>query len=233
MDAHEAGGEKRPGSSIRRLFVESPTSIGARARARRWELLQGHFPDFSRMRVVDLGGTVSSWERAPVRPAHVTVLNVSDPGRAEVPWITAARGDACRATGELRKAGLADTYDLVYSNSVIEHLGGHAMRAAFAAEVHGLASRHWIQTPYRFFPVEPHWLFPGMQFLPLALRVRLAWRWPLSHTRPQSLRDAKSQVMWTELIGVTDLKAYFPESVIVRERVLGLTKSIMAVNTGA
>ena len=29
-----------------------------------------------------------------------------------------------------------------------------------------------VQTPYRYFPVEPHWLFPGLQFLPMGLRAR-------------------------------------------------------------
>ena len=31
-----------------------------------------------------------------------------------------------------------------------------------------------MQTPYRYFPIEPHWLFPGMQFLPLPVRWSIA-----------------------------------------------------------
>ena len=36
-----------------------------------------------------------------------------------------------------------------------------------------LAQLHWVQTPYRYFPVEPHFLFPGFQFLPLTVRAVL------------------------------------------------------------
>ena len=61
-------------------------------------------------------------------------------------------------------AGAPMSYDVVFSNSLLEHVGGHAQRAALAREVRSLAPRHWVQTPYRYFPLEPHWLFPGMQF---------------------------------------------------------------------
>lgn len=51
-------------------------------------------------------------------------------------------------------------FGLVYSNSLIEHLGGHARRAAFAEQVRSLAPRHWVQTPYRYSLIKPHWLVP-------------------------------------------------------------------------
>ena len=28
-----------------------------------------------------------------------------------------------------------------------------------------------VQIPYRYFPIEPHWLFPGLQFLPQRARI--------------------------------------------------------------
>lgn len=63
-------------------------------------------------------------------------------------------------------------FDLVYSNSVIEHVGGHARSCDFAGMVKTLARRHWgVQTPYRYFSIEPHWLFPGLQFLPQSARA--------------------------------------------------------------
>jgi hypothetical protein len=38
-----------------------------------------------------------------------------------------------------------------------------------------------------------------------------------------------SEVQWTELVGVAEMRAYFPGSEIHRERVAGLTKSLVAV----
>jgi hypothetical protein len=37
-----------------------------------------------------------------------------------------------------------------------------------------------------------------------------------------------SEVQWTELIGIAELRAYFPGSEIRREKLAGLTKSIIA-----
>jgi hypothetical protein len=218
-----------PGQALRRRLVDSPTSFGARKRAERWALVQRLFPDMATMRVVDLGGTVESWHRAPVRPAQVVVVNLFEPGESEDDRLVPVTGDACDARTALRAAGAGTDFDLVFSNSLIEHVGGHAQRVAFAAEVHALAPRHWVQTPYRYFPFEPHWLFPMLQFLPLAARARVAAVWPLAHSRPADAATAMSEVQWTELVGVAELRAYFPRSEIFREKVAGLTKSITAV----
>ncbi|MFC7448779.1 methyltransferase type 11 [Rhodococcus daqingensis] len=217
------------GSRLRRLLVDSPASLGARARARRWQVFRETFPEIENLRVLDLGGTVESWRRAPVRPRHVTVLNLFEPGEAQDDWITPVVGDACAAGEALAGADLDAHFDLVFSNSLIEHVGGHARRADLARQIHQLAPRHWVQTPYRYFPVEPHWLFPGMQFMPAAARVAIARHWPLVHTRPESYDDAVDAVLWTELVGITEMRDYFPTSAIVRERVLGVPKSLIAV----
>jgi hypothetical protein len=68
-----------------------------------------------------------------------------------------------------------------------------------------------------------------MQFLPVAARTRIAKEWPLVHTRPATTAEALADVQWTELIGVTELHGYFPDSQVVKERMGGLVKSIVAV----
>jgi hypothetical protein len=216
-------------TAIRRSLVESPRSLGARARARRWQLIGELFPDLGRLRVVDLGGTVEAWQRAPLRPAHVTVLNLFEPGKSDAKWVTAVVGDACEPDDALASATGGAEFDLVFSNSLLEHVGGHANRQKVAEAVRRLAPRHWVQTPYRYFPLEPHWLFPGMQWLPVAARARIAATWPLSHNGRQSLEAARRSVLWTELVGIAEMREYFPDSEIVHERVAGLTKSLVAV----
>jgi hypothetical protein len=181
------------------------------------------------LEIIDLGGTVDAWLRAPIRPKHVTVLNLLEPGVSTEDWITPVLGDACEASAVLHAAGSKTRFDLAYSNAVLEHVGGYSARVKFAAAARTLASRHWIQTPYRYFPIEPHWLFPGMQFLPLAARVQVARHWPLAHTPSDTLEDARQSVLWTELISVTELTELFPDSDLVRERIAGLTKSIVAL----
>lgn len=222
-------GKKLDASRARRVFVESPNSLGGKARMRRWAMLEEAIPEVRAMRLLDLGGTVESWRRSPVKPAHVTVLNLYEPGDSEDDSILPLVGDACDAAAVLASAGVAADFDVVFSNSLLEHVGGHARRVALANQVRQLAPHHWIQTPYRYFPVEPHWLFPAMQFMPAAVRVKIATHWPLVHTRPSNVQDARREVLWTELVSRTEMRDYFPDSIILDEKMLGITKSIIAV----
>jgi len=213
--------------ALRNRFVDAPNSMGARWRARRWQWLMDTFPEFDKMSVLDIGGRVESWRRAPVRPDHVHVVNLEDqPG--DVPdWAEVDYADACA----LPESIASRRYDLVFSNSVIEHVGGHERRLRFAEAVRTLGDAYWVQTPYRYFPIEPHWVAPGMQFTPLAVRQRLAHRWPLAHTKPANRADALDAVLWVELMDRTQMRHYFPDCTLRAERVAGMTKSLIAVRT--
>jgi hypothetical protein len=211
---------------LRNLLVDGPASVGQRMRARRWDLLRTQFPDIESMSVIDLGGTVEAWLRAPIRPGSVHVVNLEPELATDTPgWIRAEQGNACDLPAHISNA----TYDMVFSNSVLEHVGGHAQRMRFAESVHKLGDSHWVQTPYRYFPVEPHWLFPGFQFLPLALRARLSQQWPLAHTKSSTRHEGLEAAMWVELVSRSEMAYYFPSSVIHAERMAGLTKSIVAI----
>jgi hypothetical protein len=203
----------------------SPTSLSGRARARRWELFTERFPDHGEMRVLDLGGTVNAWRRAPVSPHQVVTLNLKRED-SDLDWVVPMVGDACEPPSDL--AG--ERFDLVFSNSVIEHVGGHARRAAFAETVHTFGHRHWVQTPYRYFPLEPHWLFPGFQFLPVKAKARVMCHWPIgAYTKEHDFGRAVSSALMIELVSETAMRHYFADSAIVHERILGLTKSLIAI----
>jgi hypothetical protein len=216
------------GKSIRNRFVDSPDSWGARRRARRWNWLVETFPDLDQMSVIDLGGSVESWMRAPVRPKHVHVVNLEEQPGEPPEWAEVDYADACMLPERIASR----RYDLAFSNSVIEHVGGHERRIRFAEAVRTLGDAYWVQTPYRYFPVEPHWVAPGMQFMPLALRRRMAYSWPLAHTKARDKHDALSNAMWIELVDRTQMRYYFPDATLRPERLLGLTKSLTAIRTG-
>ena len=67
-----------------------------------------------------------------------------------------------------------DEFDLVYCSSVIEHVPP-ARRKAFARELRRVGRGWYVQTPAYSFPIEPHSLLPGAQWLPVGLRRRY-WR---------------------------------------------------------
>jgi hypothetical protein len=218
-------GNGRLARRLRHLIADpmESRSVGTYLRSRRWDIFRERFPKITEMRVIDLGGTALHWQTSPLRPASVVVVNlVTD--SSPVAWINTVQGDACELPPELGGC----TFDLVYSNSLIEHVGGHSHRSRFAQNVRSLAPHHWVQTPYRYFPIEPHWLFPGLQFLPQCARAAAIRHWPLSPVRPDP-QEALRDVLEVELLSKTEMEFYFDQSEIVHERVLGITKSLIAV----
>jgi hypothetical protein len=79
-----------------------------------------------------------------------------------------------------------------------------------------------VQTPNKFFPIEPHYQVPLFQFLPRRARMALNRRFSLGW---------QGKGHWEEitLLSAGDLKRLFPGAEIRREKVLGLTKSLIAV----
>lgn len=196
------------------------TSVSGRARARRWNYFTETFPDLADMSVLDLGGTPSFWVNASVRPASVRCVNLDPDHQSIDSWLEYVVGDAC-----VTQPG---TYDLVVSNSLIEHVGGHERRLRFAEVVEAASTRHWVQTPYRYFPVEPHWVFPGFQFLPIPVARRVSERWKVGHIRSER-STSWADVAWVELLSITDMRGYFPNSDVWLERWAGLPKSLVAI----
>ena len=136
-----------------------------RARARRHR----HFldllaPDAS-TRIVDIGcGGIGLRGLAPA--LDITGVDLVQRPGYPGPFVVADAAEGLPfADGE---------FDLAYCNSVIEHVVP-ARRAAFAAELRRVARGWYVQTPARSFPIEPHSLLPGAQWLPAALRRRY-WR---------------------------------------------------------
>lgn len=112
-------------------------------------------------------------------------------------------------------------FPVVFSNSVIEHVP-RERQSAFAEEIRRVGRRYFVQTPNRYFPIEPHYQLPLFQFLPE--RVRRA----LNRTLSLGWREKGH---WEEinLLSARDLRRLFPDGELHRERVLGLTKSLMVV----
>ncbi|MEO1137300.1 MAG: class I SAM-dependent methyltransferase, partial [Pseudomonadota bacterium] len=106
------------------------------------------------MRVLDLGGQPQIWNFVKT-PLDIVILNL--PGVAAPPPIESAHqfeyveGDGCSVENYGDKA-----FALVFSNSVIEHVGDKARQRAFASEIRRLSNKYWVQTPSIWFPIEAH-----------------------------------------------------------------------------
>ena len=112
-------------------------------------------------------------------------------------------------------------FPLAFSSSVIEHVPKE-LQAAFASEIRRVSERYYVQTPNRWFPIEPHYQFPFFQFFPERLQRWLNSRFTLGWRKKGSWEEAN-------LLSAGDLRRLFPDGEIHREKLLGLTKSLMVV----
>lgn len=117
------------------------------------------------------------------------------------------------------------SFDVVYSNSVIEHIPEPRDQARMAAEIRRVGRRYYLQTPNRAFPIEPHFLFPGFQFLPERAKRWLADRW----TPAAMLGWYPRHYERIRLLTRADLAALFPDAIIHEEHAGPLVKSFMVV----
>ena len=175
-------------------------------------------------RILDVGGTALNWSFVRTRP-RITFLNLPTDGDSNV-------------IGDGRHLPFRDrSFDLVFSNSVIEHLSSEEDQRRFANEVRRTGRAYWVQTPDRRFPIEPHLLTPFIHWLPREARKAIARRFTV-----WSLIERPSQDRWefyirhcseeVRLLDRRQLQDLFPEAEIRQERFLGMSKSLIAVWRG-
>jgi hypothetical protein len=217
---------------IHKHFADSTNeqSVATRLRRRRFtvllEMLRNRTGPIS---ILDIGGTAQYWDMmrgiglVPIPQVHITLLNLEACAVTQ-PHFTSLAGDG-RAMGQFTD----HHFDIVFSNSTIEHVGGFADQERMAQEVRRVGKQYYVQTPNRHFPIEPHFVFPFFHFLPVAARVWLAQRYSLGwYPRMRDYGTALNAVRSIRLLTRSEIQQLFPEATIVEERAYGLVKSFVA-----
>lgn len=176
--------------------------------------------------ILDVGGSPFNWQLIDC-DAQITSLNLEhwpDVRTTAPAQFTFVRGDGTRLPF------VDGCFDIGYSNSVIEHLFTYEQQQRFAAEMRRSADGLWVQAPARSFPIEPHYLTPLIHFLPKRWQKKLLRNFTVFGliTRP-SQPQIDSIVEEIRLVTYDEMKALFPDCLILREKVLFLTKSLIAV----
>ena len=182
------------------------------------------------LNILDIGGTLEFWVNSgfladllQIKEINITLLNIKE-YQSNHPNIKTAIGDATNL-----KQFRDGEFDIVFSNSVIEHLFTYENQLLMAAEIKRISKRFFIQTPNKYFPIEPHFQFPLFQFLPLSIKVilirnfKLGWR-----NKAATKEQAVKTVTEIRLLGKKELNKLFPNSKIYQEKFFGLTKSLTA-----
>jgi hypothetical protein len=171
--------------------------------------------------VLDVGGSEFNWKLLPVLP-RILLLNVAEPAvkNANFTYVVA----------DGRHVPFKDRgFDLVYSNSVLEHVGGPEDQRLFAMECRRVGRRYYVQTPNRRFFIEPHLITPLLHWLPFRTQrifLRNFTLWGLV-TRPTK-KECDDLLNDTRLLVENELQNLFPDAEIWHERFLGMTKSLIA-----
>ena len=201
-------------------------SLAVQFRRRRFAFFQSLLSHLERpVRILDVGGTETYWKMMEVKAGDqvfITLLNLTQTD-VSFPNVTSIAGDA--------RAIMAEdaSFDVVFSNSVIEHVGIYQDQLQMSKEVRRVGKRYFVQTPNKYFPLEPHFLFPLFQFLPINIRVLLLQNFRLGwFSKTPDKVKAREIVETIRLLDKREFLSLFPNAQIYEEKIFGMTKSFVA-----
>ncbi len=210
---------------------DNPNSLGYKFRIKRLQEFEkmffSRFSGLEKIEILDVGGTSYFWKNSTLlsHPGlRITLLNLY-PVETSHPAIHAVQGDAT----DMREFETG-SFDLVFSNSVIEHLYTLELQQKMASEILRVGKSYFIQTPNVYFPIEAHYALPFAQYYPKAFLHFVLTQTKLSRMKKWSSAEASQYIAEIRLLNAQEMKALFPGASLLKEKVLGLTKSITAHN---
>ena len=196
-------------------------------RKRRWNWFLEILQPRPGQNILDVGGTPAFWAGSGLEGVQVVCLN-PDPGArgdALPPGVEFVQGDGCR----IYEYFGGQKFDIVFSNSVIEHLGSAARQKKFAEEVCQAGRQVWVQTPAYECPFEPHFLAPGFHWLPVAWRKQTArWLTPWGWMQRPTRQEVSRIVDEIRLLRRGEFRGLFPGCLFLEEKIGPLPKSYIA-----
>jgi 2-polyprenyl-3-methyl-5-hydroxy-6-metoxy-1,4-benzoquinol methylase len=206
---------------------DNPKSLGYKFRKKRLQEFEKlffiRFSGIEKIEILDVGGTSNFWQHSTLlsHPGlRITLLNLY-PVETSHPAIHAIQGDAT----DLREFE-EGSFDLVFSNSVIEHLYTLEQQQKMASEIRRVGKSYFIQTPNVYFPIEAHYALPFAQYYPKAFLLFILTKTKLSRLKKWSSAEASQYIAEIRLLNAQEMRALFPGASLLKEKVLGLTKSI-------
>lgn len=190
------------------------------------------------VRIVDLGGTISYWREWGLKPDDrfdVTLINNHDADKTQVhecstlPNLRNVMRDVCDLTPDDYRE-----YDVIFSNSFIEHLTSHELQADVARRITECGRPYFIQTPNKYSPVDPHFPRPYVPFFaayPRTMQARLLTLGALGSGSPSPSFDAAmARLQYYHPLSRHEVRELFPNARVVMEWPMGVPMSIVAMN---
>jgi hypothetical protein len=112
------------------------------------------------------------------------------------------------------------SFDLVFSNAVIEHILGPGRQEQFAKEMMRVGKSWFVTTPNFWYPFEAHHHLPFFQFLPRSLQ--------LPYNSLLGTHIAKGTVQELGLLSAREMQRLFPAAQIAKVRVTFWPETVVA-----
>ena len=204
-----------------------PSSLANHWRKKRFSFFEELLNSLSGpIKLLDLGGTQAFWEMMeflPNKSLKITLLNLNSE-KIQNSKFESLTGDARNLSNIADKS-----FDIVFSNSVIEHVGDLNDQKNMANEICRVGKKFFIQTPNKHFPLEPHFLFPYFQFFPKVIQIKLLQNFNLGwYKKADSYEQAKLNAESVRLLSKRELLELFPGAQLYQERLGPLVKSYVA-----
>jgi len=201
-------------------------SLGKKFREKRFRffenLMKQKFGPKKGIKILDVGGTQKYWEDKKIvqeMNLQITILNLE-----KIP----VTGDNFKsvAGNATNLSEFADkSFDLVFSNSVIEHLYTWENQQKMAAEIRRVGIKYFVQTPNKYFIIEPHYALPLMQFFPKKFGYQILTKTKLSRLTKWEPEAAQRYLDEIKLLSLKEMRYLFPDGSVFYEKALGLNKS--------
>jgi len=204
-----------------------PDSWASQLRKKRMQLFESLISSVpAPLKILDIGGRQDFWEntdflKQDLKDVEITLLNLD----LEEANVTSSKFKFVVGSATNMEQFEDNSFDVVFSNSVIEHVGDYHAQRQMANEAMRVGKRYFIQTPNFFFPIEPHFVFPFFQFLPIEMRVWLQSHFDLGlRKKLPNKEEARASVTSIQLLTKKELTKLFPQGNLHEEKLLYMTK---------
>ncbi|MBU6445160.1 MAG: methyltransferase domain-containing protein [Alphaproteobacteria bacterium] len=191
-------------------------------------MIRRAYQENGRCRILDVGGEIGYWkviDRASLESCGVRIVCLNPKLlESEDALIDTVVGDGCNLPFD------DQSFDIVHSNSVIEHVGDWRQVRSFARETRRVGRRYYVQTPNFWFPVEPHYSALFVHWFPEPVRARLLMSAKRGFfPKAENVSRAVETVQSARLLDRKMFGYLFPDAVLHDEKLLGMTKSLIAI----